>query len=144
KPNDLAVVLSPLFKHKRQHLTTYINGHDPNFNKDADPNIVLVHKPFNMKLRKFYSLINRLNRTRGRNIRNSVKPLPIYPVRKHIELISRQRNYCREWPGIATIENISSFIPFSTDDHNSSPSSSSSPRTADCSCSRYCCSLCSK
>src|SRR6266702_3693870 len=36
-----------------------------------------------MKLRKFYSLLNRLNRTRGRNIRNSAKPLPIYPVRKH-------------------------------------------------------------
>ncbi len=83
KPNDLSVVFSPLFKPKGQHLTTYINGHDPNFNKDADPNIVLVHKPFNMKLRKFYSLINRLNRTRGRNISNPVKPLSIYPVRKH-------------------------------------------------------------
>src|SRR5713101_515305 len=75
KPNDLSVVFSPFFKPKGQHLTTYINGHDPN--------IVLVHKPFNMKLRKFYSLINRLNRTRGRNISNPVKPLSIYPARKH-------------------------------------------------------------
>src|SRR5260370_8410214 len=102
KPENLSVVFAPYLKPKGQHLTTYINGHDPNFNKDADPNIVLVHKPFNMKLRKFYSLINRLNRTRDRNISNPVKPLSIYPVRKHrvdtqtkelLKRIARNRGY---------------------------------------------------
>ncbi len=102
RPENLSLVFIPHAKPKGQHLITYENRHDPNFNKNADPNIVLVRRPFNMKLRKFYSLINRLNRTRGRNISNPVKPLPIYPVRKHkvdtetkelLERMARNRGY---------------------------------------------------
>jgi hypothetical protein len=102
KPNDLSVVFLPYCKPKGQHLRTYLNDHDPLFNENADPHIVLVRKPLNMKLRKFYSLINRLNRTRGRKIGNPVKSLPIYPVRKHrvdtetkelLERMARNRSY---------------------------------------------------
>jgi hypothetical protein len=77
KPDNLSLVFVPYLKPKGQHHFTYER------NMRANPNIALVRKPFNMKLRKFYSLLNRLNRTRGRHISNPVKPLPIYPVRKH-------------------------------------------------------------
>jgi hypothetical protein len=77
KPENLSLVFVPYLKPKGQHHFTYER------NMRSNPNIVLVHKPFNMKLRKFYSLLNRLNRTRGRNISNPAKPLPICPVRKH-------------------------------------------------------------
>jgi hypothetical protein len=102
KPDNLSLVFVPYAKPKGQHLLTYENRHDPNFNKNADPNIRLVHRPFNMKLRKFYRLLNQLNRTRGRKITNPVKPLPIYPVRKHrvdtqtkelLERMARNRGY---------------------------------------------------
>jgi hypothetical protein len=83
KPDNLSLVFIPHAKPKGQHLITYENRYDSNFTKNADPNIRLVHRPFNMKLRKFYQLLNRLNRTRGKKITNPVKPLMIYPVRKH-------------------------------------------------------------
>ena len=102
RPDNLSVVFIPHAKPKGQHLRTYVNEHDPNFNENADPNIRLVHRPFNMKLRKFYRLLNQLNRTRGRKITNPVKPLPINPVRKHrvdtqtrelLERMARNRGY---------------------------------------------------